>query len=995
MGDLFGISRTIDHAVYTILNSIAIILWRLDAAIIQFSMFSYVTEDWLMGHRDGEGIWALMDKMVGPNGIFGLSTWEAFVALALTIYGFSLLIRPFWRMQPVDLGRMFFFAVLSYSIITEGSELMREIENWRGEAGGYMYDVVAGSGGTVNLDVPGGATSDEPIYSPEDLDGRAPIRGWEAVSTSYFLVKSASELHQGVPPEDFRREYCLYDPSEEIGEQDQENSDGCSPKKAWDEWEEIQLTAPITQVWGIPLPIDVSIEVPVFQEHPENRQLAIRQAQEGVARLALGPIVAALPMIEANVGLMLALSAAFVYLSLPLTLLFGLFRYTEPLVNRLVMQLIGIIIRTFILNGVLAIFLMLLVSVSVNGSLMAYLGLIGVGLVGGFFLTKMATSTMTETVSTSLGGLTSIWVGAATTTLGEGARQPAMAAAGAVKWGAAGAMLGWAGRGAFDMWEGARQVARSGSEDLRQGSPETMQAVDSQLNKTVGALPAPIARMAQPEVNEWTAQPAGGRTSKGYTAPNPSSAGNAWVTDLGGMAASAVGGTLFGSSFRDNTDRNNQAQPGGWNEQQTGTPGITMGDGRSVETWANQVYQTRQTSQGERQVIESGQAILGESLGQQAYQAMSRHNREETLAVLQAARAAASEAGSVERLVQADGALTDEGFQMVRGHLESSVLAGFKGQQGERDLEALVVASLQPQKRAEPGEFRVAAARAKKWEGDEASGRLIPRSLGLDPVASGSNFAALNRFTRLSNQAGLDEAQRKRLLEAVRQEGEVSSALRREIETSLRRQQERGLGATLKADDLIDSARALPDTLEGPMLVRLSRSKPDSETGSDTGAVGLSQGAGKEQTHFPGNLAGPEVEAGPSDLKKSLSSHRTGRVGPDGDKGSQVKKPPKTTANRSDGIRHKLTEDRPAEIRGGVDGVSGSVKGVPSSLIEAEEIKTRASTAKQKQALEREALPSLKLLDEEESLISMSITTQKKTQLPIDRTSTHSREGDQ
>lgn len=201
MGDLFGISRTIDHAVYTILNSIAIILWRLDAAIIQFSMFSYVTEDWLMGHRDGEGIWALMDKMVGPNGIFGLSTWEAFVALALTIYGFSLLIRPFWRMQPVDLGRMFFFAVLSYSIITEGSQLMREIENWRGEAGGYMYDVVAGSGGTVNLDVPGGATSDEPIYSPEDLDGRAPIRGWEAVSTSYFLVKSASELHQGVPPE--------------------------------------------------------------------------------------------------------------------------------------------------------------------------------------------------------------------------------------------------------------------------------------------------------------------------------------------------------------------------------------------------------------------------------------------------------------------------------------------------------------------------------------------------------------------------------------------------------------------------------------------------------------------------------------------------------------------------------------------------------------------------------------------------------------------------
>jgi hypothetical protein len=330
---------------------------------------------------------------------------------------------------------------------------------------------------------------------------------------------------------------------------------------------------------------------------------------------------------------------------------------------------------------------------------------------------------------------------------------------------------------------------------------------------------------------------------------------------------------------------------------------------------------------------------------------------------------------------------------MVRGRLEHSVLESFKGQQGERDLEALVAAGLEPQKRAEPGEFRAAAAQAKKWAGDDAAGLLIPRSLGLDPVASGSNLAALNRFTRLSNQAGLDEAQRKRLLEAVRQEGEVSSALRREIETSLRR----GPGSTLiKADDLIDSARAMPNTLEGPLLMRLSRGRRDSETGSVPGGVGSSQVASKDQAHLPGNLVSPEIEVDQSELKKVISSHKIGRVLADGDKGSSVKKLPKTTAERPNGMRRNLGENIPAETQGGVDSaVSGSVKSVASALIEAEEIKTRASTAKQKQALEREALPSLKLLDEEESLINMSITTQKKTQPQIDRTSTHSREGGQ
>jgi hypothetical protein len=90
--------------------------------------------------------------------------------------------------------------------------------------------------------------------------------------------------------------------------------------------------------------------------------------------------------------------------------------------------------------------------------------------------------------------------------------------------------------------------------------------------------------------------------------------------------------------------------------------------------------------------------------------------------------------------------------------------------------------------------------------------------LSLDPAAAGAHFASLNRFARLSEQAGLTPEQRQRLLHETRQ-GEVSGNLRREIEAAIRRQQGQATG--LKVDDVVGSAQALPETLQGPVAVRL------------------------------------------------------------------------------------------------------------------------------------------------------------------------------
>jgi hypothetical protein len=131
----------------------------------------------------------------------------------------------------------------------------------------------------------------------------------------------------------------------------------------------------------------------------------------------------------------------------------------------------------------------------------------------------------------------------------------------------------------------------------------------------------------------------------------------------------------------------------------------------------------------------------------------------------------------------------------------------------------LVAAGLGPHKTASPEQFRQAVAGAGAGRGGQAPGRTVPHALGLDPVAAGAHFAGLNRFARLSEQAGLSAAQRRRLLKESGQ-GQVSAGLTAEIEASLR---QRGTG--LKAGDVIGSARALPDTLQGPMRVHLPQGK--------------------------------------------------------------------------------------------------------------------------------------------------------------------------
>ena len=519
------------------------------------------------------------------------------------------------------------------------------------------------------------------------------------------------------------------------------------------------MTLPITSVWGIELPdLGFSVDYPMVREHPENRQLGIRQAQGGVSRLALGPVVALFPMVEANVGLMLALAASFIYLSLPITLLFGFFLYTQPMVTRLLTQFINIFIRTVILHGLMALFLMLLINVSTGGSLMVYLGVIGVGLVGGFFLTRIAAATMKEAMAQSLGAVGSIWLGATTGTLGEGARKPARGMLGAAQLAAAGGtMLAAARTGglwrSMDMVEATGAGAGRGVSDMAAGGM---------------VRPGTAARMQQPfsrlpdSLTNLTAAPNGAIGQAGTeTAAGSNGAGP--VLPMRTASPEPNGGSPASTPAPASAPGPTTTPPGPVYSQ-TG-----VDEGRPVERWVQQTYRARQSGRGRRQAAETGQALLGEELAQETGAVLSRHGQAETTAVLQATRQTAGRTPP-EKLMRA-GQLTNEGLELVKSQLDDRTVRAFQGEQGRRDLTVLTAAGLQPRKEATPEEFRQAAAQAGDGQGAQAPGRTVPRALGLDPVAAGAHFAAMNRFARQSEQAGLSPEQRQRLLKEVKAAG--------------------------------------------------------------------------------------------------------------------------------------------------------------------------------------------------------------------------------
>jgi hypothetical protein len=235
-----------------------------------------------------------------------------------------------------------------------------------------------------------------------------------------------------------------------------------------------------------------------------------------------------------------------------------------------------------------------------------------------------------------------------------------------------------------------------------------------------------------------------------------------------------------------------------------------------IEAWTRSFYEAKEKGHGHKQIEAEGRDLLGEKMSRLARESMERRSQAETAAALKAAESVAQS----EEMFDEKGRLRQEAVQAVRERMGDQAQS-FSGKQGSQDLAVLAAVAAQPRKTVEADQLRQTAAAVAPGSGRQAPGRVVPQAVGLDPVAAGAHFSAMNRFSRVGEQAGLTVQQREQLLQEAHSDGGVSAELRRQIETSLLQQQDRGQAAGLRVEDVIAGAEAMPRTLQGPAAVQL------------------------------------------------------------------------------------------------------------------------------------------------------------------------------
>ncbi|MCP4367523.1 MAG: hypothetical protein GY797_05315, partial [Deltaproteobacteria bacterium] len=148
----------------------------------------------------------------------------------------------------------------------------------------------------------------------------------------------------------------------------------------------------------------------------------------------------------------------------------------------------------------------------------------------------------------------------------------------------------------------------------------------------------------------------------------------------------------------------------------------------------------------------------------------------------------------------------------------------------------------------------------------------------------------MNRFARLSDEAGLTEEQRERLL-AEAQRGEVSDELRSEIEAALLAQQKQGRAAKLTTDEVVDSATAMPPTLSGPEQIWTTpaRQSEAEDTGKSSGVATVTAAGGTTTaSKQPGKNLGKELKDSAQSNQGTAGQNDTSKSQPQASAGGQA-----------------------------------------------------------------------------------------------------------
>lgn len=364
----------LDRFQWAVWHFLATIFWAIDRLALVGAVLIHTVRKWI---TNPNGIIDLvMNSMLQGEGAASLKTFVAgAILLALLLSAFVFILRPLLGsgQSPVDLRKVFLWLALIGYLFSTGGAFFTGLEGFRSQLSSSAYQVAASVNGRV-----GGA-------GYNNTGGEVPLNSSQPFSPTVHLFPNTTHVYQGSggTPEytgiDVAGAY-LFATQEDINGA---NNGGTGLPAGF---ERQYFTNDNSSPWP-------------SNYNADQRQAALNKAVTGVIRMGTGIVPSMFAIQQAIIFLALALAAAILIFSVPISLVFAFFTSTEVITLSLLRAYISLLVKTYVTSMVLAIFMGFLKFWADSQNWVAFLGM---SLLIAYFtlqLARMAVGTITQSLN--------------------------------------------------------------------------------------------------------------------------------------------------------------------------------------------------------------------------------------------------------------------------------------------------------------------------------------------------------------------------------------------------------------------------------------------------------------------------------------------------------------------------------------------------------------------------------------------------------------------
>ncbi len=371
----------LEQLQWGVLHWAATLFWNIDRLILMGAVLIHTIRKWI---TQPSGIINMVTTyLLQDEGSASLKTYIAgAILLALLLASFVFILRPLIGSDhnPVDLRKVFLWLAVGGYLFSSGPAFFSDMEQFRAQLSSSAYQVAS----SVNSNVGGGGGGGGEGQGYNNTQGEVPVGSSEPFSPTVQLFPNTTHIYNN----NTQPEYTGVDVAAAYLFATQQDVNGTVNGGTGlpEAFENQYFTNNDTRPW------------PSNFDEPQ-RQAALSNALTGVVRISTGVVPSTFAIQQAIIFLALAIAAAVLIFSLPISLVFAFFTATEVIALSVVRAYVSLLIKTYVVAMILAIFMGFLKFWADSQNWVAFLGMSLLILFFSWQLAHLAVQTITQSLN--------------------------------------------------------------------------------------------------------------------------------------------------------------------------------------------------------------------------------------------------------------------------------------------------------------------------------------------------------------------------------------------------------------------------------------------------------------------------------------------------------------------------------------------------------------------------------------------------------------------